>query len=107
MTETEFNNIVDATYQLIEDAVDAAEQDLDYENSGGVLTVDCENGSSLIFSRQLATSELWLASRSGGYHYCYDEAAQCWRSTREGLSLREQLRSDFLAQSGVALDIAV
>ena len=58
--------------EALELALDEVEEDIDYETSGGVLTVTFENGSSLIFSRQPPTHQLWLAARSGGYHFEYD-----------------------------------
>ena len=43
------------------------------ENSAGVLTVKFEGGAQLIFSRQEPLRQLWLADRSGGFHFDYDE----------------------------------
>lgn len=110
MTESEFNDLVDETLQLIEDAIDEQELDVDCENSGGILTIDCSaegNGSNaLIFSRQLATQELWLAAKSGGYHYRYDVGKKSWLGTREGsATLQEQLKQDFAAQAQADLSI--
>ncbi len=68
MTETEFNAAVDATLLAIEDAVDDLEQDVDMENSGGILTLTCPNGSKVIINRQGPTREIWVAARSGGFH---------------------------------------
>jgi len=54
----------------IEDQVDQSGADLDYETSGSVMTITCESdGSKIILSRQPATSELWVAARSGGFHF--------------------------------------
>ena len=51
MTESEFNDKVDATLEAIEEMLDEAETDLDYVTSGGVLTVICENHTQIIFTR--------------------------------------------------------
>ena len=51
---------------------------------GGVLTVEFENGTTMVFSRQPPTRQLWLAARSGGFHFAYDEEVGDWRNTREG-----------------------
>ncbi len=69
MNETEFNAQVDDLMLAIEDAIDDSGANIDYESSGGVMTLTCENdGSKIIISRQPALREIWVAARSGGYH---------------------------------------
>lgn len=68
MNETEFNTAVDATLLAIEDALDAQDADIDMETSGGILTLTFANGSKVIVNRQAATTEIWVAARSGGFH---------------------------------------
>ena len=70
VTESEFNDLVDETLEALEDALDEVDQELDYENAGGVLTVEFENRTTMVFSRQPPTQELWLAARSGGRPRC-------------------------------------
>ena len=84
MTESEFNDLIDRTIEVLELALDRVDTDLDYESSGGVLTVEFGNGTTMVFSRQPPTRQLWLAARSGGYHFAYDEDAADWRNTRDG-----------------------
>lgn len=74
MTETEFNRQVDATLRAIEDAVDASGADIDYDQQGGVLTLQFANGAKLIFSRQPPLRQLWLAAPSGGFHFDWQNA---------------------------------
>jgi CyaY protein len=97
MTESEFNDLIEQTFELLEMALDEVDSDLDCEASGGVLTVQFENGTTMVFSRQPPTRQLWLAARSGGFHFTYDEAAQDWRNTRDGQLFRpfvvEQMQS--------------
>ena len=70
MNEAEFNQIVDELMFSIEESIDHSGADLDYENSAGMLTITCEaNGSQIILSRQPAMGEIWLAARSGGFHF--------------------------------------
>lgn len=68
MNETEFNTAVEASLLAIEDAVEDLDADIDTENSGGILTLTCPNGSKIIINRQAPTQEIWVAARSGGYH---------------------------------------
>lgn len=82
MNETQFNALVDETFAALELSLDDVDADLDYETSGGVLTVVFENDTRLVFSRQPPTRQLWLAARAGGFHFSYDDAAGDWRGTR-------------------------
>jgi iron-sulfur cluster assembly protein CyaY len=88
MTESKFNELIDQTFETLELALDEVDADLDCETSGGVLTVVFENGTRLVFSRQPPTRQLWLAARSGGFHFAYDEEEADWRDTRAGLLFR-------------------
>ena len=56
MQESEFTQRIESTLEELELALDEVDQDIDYDTSGGVLTVEFENGTSMIFSRQLARS---------------------------------------------------
>ncbi len=103
VTESEFNEQVDATFAALEQALDATDSDLDYENSGGVLTVEFENDTTMVFSRQPATLQLWLATRSGGYHFVYDATATDWRNTRTDALFRPFVVEEISAQAGLAL----
>ncbi|NQX88345.1 MAG: iron donor protein CyaY [Halioglobus sp.] len=97
MTESEFNESIDAVFTALESALDKIDDDLDYETTGGVLTVEFENDSKLVLSRQPAMCQLWLATRAGGFHFAWDEGAGDWRDTRHGRLFRpfvvEQMQS--------------
>jgi len=88
MTESEFNDLIDQTFEDLELALDEVDAELDYEASGGVLTVQFDNGTTMVFSRQPPTRQLWMAARSGGFHFAYDEAETDWRNTRDGQLFR-------------------
>jgi len=103
VTEAEFNDLVDETFEALEEALDEVDGDLDYEAGGGILTVQFENGTTMVFSRQPPTSELWLAARSGGYHFTWDEEAADWRDTRGDTLLKPFVVEQMKAQAGVDL----
>lgn len=88
ISESEFNERVDNTFEAIELSLDEVDSDLDYEAGGGVLTVNFENGTTMVFSRQPPVRQLWLAARSGGFHFEYDDEAGDWCNTRDGQLLR-------------------
>jgi CyaY protein len=104
LTEARFHDLVDATQQALEDIFDESDLDLDLENSAGVLTVKFENGSQLIFSRQEPLRQLWLAARSGGFHFDYDEEHARWACDSSDELLSEMLARITLEQAGVELD---
>ncbi len=101
MTESEFNELIDRTFTALEEALDQVDADVDYETSGGVLTVEFDNDTKLVFSRQPPTRQLWLAARSGGFHFAYDEAAGDWRGTRDGQLFRPFVVAQMQAQGDV------
>lgn len=107
MNESEFNQRVDATLEAIEETLDEAETDLDYLISGGVLTIICENKSQLILTRQTPISQLWLATLTGGYHFDYDSAQQCWVRDVDGTALATLFATEFSAQAGETLNFDI
>jgi CyaY protein len=82
MNESEFLNVSDAVFDRIESALDAAELDIDIDRNGNVMAISFDDGAKVIVNRHLPTSELWLAARSGGFHYRHDGSD--WRNTRDG-----------------------
>jgi len=78
MNESEFHTIADQTIEDIQDAIDDSGADIDYEEAGGVLTLEFENESKIIFSKQPPALQLWMAARSGGFHFDYDSEKQQW-----------------------------
>lgn len=73
MNESEFNQQIDDLLLVIEDAIEEAGADIDFETVAGILTLDFENGSKVIINRQVAMAQLWVAAKSGGYHLnCVD-----------------------------------
>ena len=107
MNEAEYNQIVDDLMFSIEESIDDSGADIDYENSAGMLTITCEdNGSQIILSRQPAMAEIWLAARSGGFHFklLSQAGSNRWRNTVSGELLSAMLGDACLAQSGGAIN---
>ena len=106
MTESEFNDKVDETLIKIEDALDNSDADLDYETAGGILTITVEsNNSKVIINRQLPLSQLWVAAKSGGYHFDYDEVTQTWLNDNDKQELFEALSKYCTEQNGEAITL--
>ncbi|WP_372864765.1 iron donor protein CyaY [Spongiibacter sp.] len=105
MNEVDFHDALDALYDALEDAVDELDADVDCEIAGSVLTLSCPDGSALIFSRQAASRELWLAARSGGFHFVWN--GEQWFCNREQRSLRDILDAACREQIGETLSVAL
>jgi len=99
MTETEFNQAVDAILARIETALDHSDGDIDYETAAGILTLEFADGSKIIVNRQTPTQEIWVAAKSGGFHYRQEHGA--WVNTRDGSELFSALSSLISQQAGI------
>jgi CyaY protein len=98
MNESEFHRAVDGVLARIESSVED-EDALDVDLESGILTIVCEDGSRVIVNRQTPNREIWIAARSGGYHFAWRDGA--WRDTRSGEELFASLARAIEAQSGV------
>ena len=107
MNESEFHQRFDATLLAIEEAIDEGASDLDYENAAGILTLTLGNGSQIIINRQTPVRQLWLAVRSGGYHFDWNEAAGGWVGDRDGAPFDTVLNRALLDQGGEALVVTL
>lgn len=100
MTESEFEALADAALTSIERALEASGVDADMQMKGaGVLEIEFDDGSKMVLNRHGAARELWVAARSGGFHFRHD--GRVWRDTRDGSELFAALSRLVTAQSGV------
>lgn len=104
MTETEFNRLVDETLERIEGAVERSGADIEFETVSGILTLEFEDGGKIIVNRQGAAQELWVAAKSGGFHYRWTDGA--WRNTRDGSELFAALAACASQQAGEPVNLA-
>ena len=106
MDEREFNTLADAMLRRIENALDAAADlaDIDLEvKPGGVLELEFADRSKIIVNRHTAAREIWVAARSGGYHF-RPEAGR-WLSSRDGEELMAALSRCVSDQAGESLTL--
>lgn len=87
MTENEFNTLADQVFQRIEQALDAS--DIDYDSNGTVMEIEFGDGGKIIVNRHLPNREIWLAARSGGFHFGWQDGG--WISQRDGEELYTKL----------------
>jgi len=86
MPDPEYEDRVDDLFNAIEDEIDELEADIDVDSSAGMLTIDFQDASNDILSRQIVNHEVWVAARSGGYHLLFDDNDWYCRTTDENLS---------------------
>lgn len=99
MDEAAFNALAEAELLRVEAWLDACGVDLDLEQKpGGVLEVEFDNGSKLIINRHSAAREIWVAARSGGFHFRPEAGG--WISGRDGGELYATLSRVVAEQSG-------
>ena len=97
MNESEFHRAADAILARIESCLEDA-GDLDVSLESGILDVECPDGSHVIVNRQTPNREIWVAARSGGFHFRFVDGE--WRDTRSGTELFASLARVIEAQSG-------
>lgn len=56
--------------------------DIDGARTGGLLELSFPNGSKIVVNTQPPLQEIWLAARSGGYHYRHVDGR--WHDTKTG-----------------------
>jgi CyaY protein len=101
MTETEFLAAADAALDAIESSIDATGADVDIERSGTVLTLTCADGSRVVVNAQAPMQQIWVAARSGGFHFALREGT--WIDTRDGAELFAALSRILSQQGGQAM----
>jgi CyaY protein len=99
--ESAFIALTDRVLDTIGTALDAAESDLDWSENDGVLTIEFADGSRVIVNRHVPNRELWVAAKSGGFHFRAEGGA--WRDTRSGEELGTALERLLRTQGGVAV----
>jgi CyaY protein len=105
MDERQFEALAGEALRSIARALDQSGVDADFElKEGGVLELEFGNGSKIIVNRHGAAREIWVAARSGGFHFRWDGSA--WRDTRDGAELFAALSKLVSAQSGTGVILA-
>ena len=80
---------------------DTGDSDVDSQRTGGMVTLTFPNRSQIIINLQKPLHEVWMAAKSGGYHYKFDGAV--WQDTKGAGEFFERLSQDAAQQSGAPL----
>ena len=108
LSDAEYVTRTNAVLASVEAHIDAWLQDdvvdIDARRTGGLLEMSFPNGSVIVLNTQPPLHEIWLAARSGGFHYKFSNGA--WRNTRDGRELFEALSGCASEQAGQPLSFA-
>ena len=104
------SNLLQSIEVALEAADDALDLDLDVERQGGnVINIRFRDRSVIVVNTQPPLHEIWVAAKSGGYHYRWAGtlAAPLWLDTKTGRELLTDLSEFASAQAGQAITISL
>ncbi|MBX3621359.1 MAG: iron donor protein CyaY [Rhizobacter sp.] len=105
LTDAQFHALAGEVLASIETTVDRWLQDdtvdIDSNRTGGLLELSLPDGSKLVANTQPPLHELWLAARSGGYHFKHANGR--WLDTRDGRDFFDVLSACASEQAGMPL----
>ena len=90
MTETEYLQQTQMLFNTVMAHIEDNYPDLDAQSQGAIVEIENDDGQKIIINQQTPMQEVWLASRSGGYHFKWNGAS--WVNTRDGADFWEFLR---------------
>jgi len=110
--DKQFHQLGSKLLQSIEVALEAADDqldlDLDVERQGGnVINIRFRDKSVIVVNTQPPLHEIWVAAKSGGYHYRWAGTLvqPLWLDTKTGRELLSDLTEFASAQAGHAVKI--
>jgi CyaY protein len=83
---------------------ESTDADIDNQRVGGMVTLVFANRSQIVINLQKPLHEVWLAARSGGYHYRHN--GEAWMDTKGQGDFWVQLGQDASAQAGLPLSFS-
>ena len=105
MNEADFNALADAELARLEGLLDKCDLDFDYElKPGGIGELEFGNGTKIIVNRHTAAREIWLAAKSGGFHFRPEGGR--WLGTRDGADFYAVLSRCMTEQAGEPVSLA-
>ena len=109
MTDNEYLDLADTLLAHIEQSCDrindTTDADIDSQRNGGVITLVFINKSQIVVNLQKPLHEIWLAAKSGGFHYKHNGSD--WRCTKNGTELLSDLSRYASEQAGLLLQFTL
>lgn len=98
MDHKEFSLLAQTALTRIQSGLENAE--LDFESpADGVLEIEFDDGSKIVINRHGVAQEIWVAARSGGFHFRPTNGI--WKDSRDGEDLYIKLARLIAQQGGV------
>ena len=108
MTDQEFLDHAEHLLTQLELACDHLNDhrslDIDNQRVGSMITLTLANKSQIVVNLQKPLHEVWLATRSGGYHFKFQNAS--WMDTKGQGEFWQQLQTDLSAQTASAVNLS-
>jgi CyaY protein len=105
LSDSDFHALATGVLSGIESTLDqwlqADRIDIDASRTGGLLEMRFPNGGVIVINLQPPLHELWLAARSGGFHFQHREGR--WVDTRSGEDFFDVLSRCASEQAGITL----
>jgi len=105
MTDPEFMDHAEALLQTIEACCDRMNDvdgvDVDNQRVGSMVTLSFPNRSQIIINLQKPLHEVWIAARSGGYHFRWQDGS--WEDSKGQGEFFDTLSKDASAQAETPL----
>lgn len=109
MTDPEFMDCAEILLKTVESGCDRindeTDADVDNQRVGSMVTLTFSNGSQIIINLQKPLHEVWMAAKSGGYHYRWVEGA--WQDTKGHGEFFAELSRNASTQAGRELCFVV
>ncbi|WP_200960075.1 iron donor protein CyaY [Pelomonas sp. Root1217] len=103
LSDAEYLAKAHALLARIEEQIDAWLEsdvvDIDTHRTGGLLELSMPGGSKIVLNTQPPLQEIWLAARSGGYHFKWDGAQWVDREGQEFLARLSRSASEQAGQT--------
>ena len=108
MTDLEYLNHAEGALRAVEMACDRindeTDADLDNQRTGAMVTLSFSDRSQIVINLQKPLQEIWMAAKSGGYHYRFD--GQRWIDTKDSAEFFSVLSRCASEQAGLVLDFS-
>jgi CyaY protein len=102
------SNLLQSIEVALESADDELDLDLDVERQGGnVINIRFRDKSVIVVNTQAPLHEIWVAAKSGGYHYRWAGTISqpLWLDTKTGKELLSDLSEFASTQAGQPVKI--
>jgi CyaY protein len=105
MTDPEFMSLAESLLRALESSCDRindeSDADVDNQRVGSMVTLTFDNRSQIIANLQKPLHEIWMAAKSGGYHYKWSGTE--WLDTKGQGEFFAALSANASQQAGTAL----